>query len=294
MPTTGTLATLAGTETLTNKTLTTPVLGTPSSGTLSSCSALPISGLTASTSTALGVGSVELGHATDTTLARASAGVVTIEGVNIVTTSSTDTLTNKTLTTPKFADLGFIADPAGLELIIFDQVSTAVNELTIANAATTSAPTISATGDDSNISVRFIPKGTGTFYGHRETFSYPLSDESTALTTGVKYVTEPAPYDMLIEDVIIGVTTAGTGATLFTLDALKETSVNGNAWSTIFTTKPTIDASEFTSTTAAAAMSLTTTTWEKGRRMQLKIDTLDSNSLARGAKISLICHATAK
>ena len=42
LPTTGTLATLAGTETFTNKTLTsptltTPVLGTPSSGTLSSC-----------------------------------------------------------------------------------------------------------------------------------------------------------------------------------------------------------------------------------------------------------------
>ena len=33
----GTLSTLAGTETLTNKTLTAPILGTPASGTLSSC-----------------------------------------------------------------------------------------------------------------------------------------------------------------------------------------------------------------------------------------------------------------
>jgi hypothetical protein len=92
-------------ETLTNKTLTSPimtapVLGTPASGTLTNATGLPISGLVASTSTALGVGSVELGHATDTTLARVSAGVVSIEGVNVVTTSSTDTLTNKTLTSP--------------------------------------------------------------------------------------------------------------------------------------------------------------------------------------------------
>jgi len=46
------------------------------------------------------IGTLDLGHASDTTLARVSAGVVSIEGVNIVTTSSTDTLTNKTLTSP--------------------------------------------------------------------------------------------------------------------------------------------------------------------------------------------------
>lgn len=81
-------ATLDGTETLTNKTLssptlTSPVLGAPASGTLTNCTGLPVAGITASTSTALGVGSVELGHATDTTLSRISAGVVAVEGVQV-------------------------------------------------------------------------------------------------------------------------------------------------------------------------------------------------------------------
>lgn len=136
-------------------------LGTPSSGTLTNCSSLPISGLTASTSTALGVGSIELGHASDTTLARVSAGVVSIEGVNIVTTSSTDTLTNKTLTAPKIADLGYLADANGNELIIFDTVASAVNEVTFANAATGSDPNFTASGGDTNIGLKFTAKGTG-------------------------------------------------------------------------------------------------------------------------------------
>lgn len=72
--------------------------GTPTSLTLTNATGLPVSGITASTSTALGVGSIELGAASDTTIARASAGVVTIEGVNVSTVSSTDTLTNKRVT----------------------------------------------------------------------------------------------------------------------------------------------------------------------------------------------------
>jgi len=70
-------------------------LGTPSSGTLTNATGLPVSGITASTSTALGVGSVELGHATDTTLSRSSGGVLAVEGVAVPTISSTHTLTNK-------------------------------------------------------------------------------------------------------------------------------------------------------------------------------------------------------
>jgi hypothetical protein len=75
-------------------------LGTPSSGTLTNATGLPVSGITASTSTALGVGSVELGHASDTTLTRSAAGVLAVEGVDVVTTSATQTLTNKTATNP--------------------------------------------------------------------------------------------------------------------------------------------------------------------------------------------------
>ncbi len=85
-------------------------LGTPASGTLTNTTGLPIAGLVASTSTALGVGTVELGHATDTTISRVSAGVVAVEGVNVVTTSSTDTITNKTLTSPVI-NTGIFASP---------------------------------------------------------------------------------------------------------------------------------------------------------------------------------------
>lgn len=89
--------------TLTNKTLTAPVmtapvLGTPASGTLTNCTGLPVAAVVGDTTTALGVGSLEVGHATDTTITRVSAGKIAVEGVNVVTISSTDTLTNKRIT----------------------------------------------------------------------------------------------------------------------------------------------------------------------------------------------------
>jgi len=210
-----------------------------------------------------------------------------------VGTDVTQTLSGKTLTAPKFADLGFLADANGNELIILDTVTNAVNEFTLANSATGNPVLITLSGGDSNIDLKFVPKGSGKIYGHRETFAYPMTDESTLPTTGVKYVTDPWPYDFKIIDVIAGLTTAGTGAALWRIDILKEDSVNANTFTTIFTTLPTIDASEFTSTTAATAMVLNVTTIEKGRRLQLKIDQLDTNTLARGAKVSVIGYATA-
>ena len=43
------------------------------------------SNITASTSNALGIGSIELGHASDTTIARSAAGIITVEGKQVRT-----------------------------------------------------------------------------------------------------------------------------------------------------------------------------------------------------------------
>jgi hypothetical protein len=81
----------------TSPTLVTPLLGTPTSGVLTNCTGLPVAGIVASTSTALGVGSIELGAAADTTLSRSAAGQLAVEGVVVPTISSTNTLSNKSI-----------------------------------------------------------------------------------------------------------------------------------------------------------------------------------------------------
>lgn len=79
----------------------------------------------------------------------------------LVGTDTTDTLSNKTLTEPKIADGGFIADANGNELIKMQTTSSAVNELEVTNAATGNAVVVGASGGDTNIDIDITPKGTG-------------------------------------------------------------------------------------------------------------------------------------
>ena len=76
-----------------------------------------------------------------------------------VTTTGTQTLTNKTLTSPKIGTS--ILDTNGNELFLLTATGSAVNQLTYANAATGNAPAFTASGGDSNISINLVPKGTG-------------------------------------------------------------------------------------------------------------------------------------
>ena len=48
-----------------------------------------------------------------------------------------------------------------LELLKFSETASAVNEVTVTNAATGNGPTLSATGDDTNVDINIDPKGTG-------------------------------------------------------------------------------------------------------------------------------------
>jgi len=81
-------------------------------------------------------------------------------GMGDVTLTGTQTLTNKTLTAPKIGTS--ILDTNGLQLALLTATGSAVNEFTIANAAAGAGPTLSATGDESNVDINITPKGSGT------------------------------------------------------------------------------------------------------------------------------------
>jgi hypothetical protein len=73
--------------------------------------------------------------------------------------AQTQTLTNKTLTSPKIGTA--IQDVNGAELLKVTATASAANELTLANAAAGNRPTISATGTDTNVGINIENKGTG-------------------------------------------------------------------------------------------------------------------------------------
>lgn len=152
----GTIATLAGTEALTNKTLTSPKVGTaicdtggneiiktPATG--SAVNELTITNAAAGGTVAIAA------TGDDDNIAVSLAGKGT-GAVKLGQATSTDV--RLTADQP-------IADSSGNEYLKFSKTSSAVNEITVTNAATTTSPSITATGGDTNISLKLGAKGTG-------------------------------------------------------------------------------------------------------------------------------------
>ena len=76
-----------------------------------------------------------------------------------VTTAGTQTLTNKTLTSPIIGTS--ILDTNSNEVAKITATSSAVNEITFVNAATGNNPSIDASGGDTNIGIALKTKGSG-------------------------------------------------------------------------------------------------------------------------------------
>ena len=96
--------------------------------------------------------------ATTVTVSGTTAITLPLTGT-LVTLDGAETLTQKTLTTPKIAQIN---DTNGLAVLKTAATASAVNQVTITNSAATTAPHISATGTDTNISLHLTPKGTGS------------------------------------------------------------------------------------------------------------------------------------
>lgn len=101
----------------------------------------------------------------------------------LATLAGTETFTNKTLTSPRIGTA--ILDTNGNELLaITAPVASAVNELTLVNAAAANSPRFQATGNDTNINLGLAPKGTGVVSVLGPLTSDGLIKQQTSTTSG--------------------------------------------------------------------------------------------------------------
>ena len=152
--------------------------------------------------------------------------LVYVDGTNIVDTGFSSAALTSVVedTTPQLGgDLdangndilidggNFIGDESGNEQIKFATTASAVNEISVTNAATTNPPAISATGGDTNIDLNLTPKGIGrvTFNGAGK-----IQQLAEKITNSATAATGTVDYDVITQAVLNYTTDASGNWTL--------------------------------------------------------------------------------
>lgn len=168
-----------------------------------------------------------------------------LDTTKVVDLTTAQTLTSKTLTSPKVGTS--ILDTNGNELWKVTATASAVNELTQANAATGANPTTSSTGGDTNIGWDIKMKGSGKMR-KPTVVGIQVFDSATNTSTGDGKAFFRIPAE------INGMDLTGVAATVYTAGTTNTTDIqirNKTDTTDMLSTKLTIDSAETDSSTAA-------------------------------------------
>jgi hypothetical protein len=230
--TSGTVTSVGGTGTVNGITLTGTVT---SSGSLTLGGTLSGVNLTSQVTGTLpeangGTGITSLGAGVATFLGTPSSANLLAAVTDETGTGALVFGTSPALTTP--AVTTGINDVNANEILKFTATGSAVNEITLANAATSANPVLSATGSDTNIGINLTPKGTGEVLATSSYLTGVFSDKVTAIgntgTTQTIACTSGTVYTATLN-----------GDCTFTLSAANSVASRGTSFTLILTNDAT-------------------------------------------------------
>lgn len=141
-------------------------------------------------------------------LTKSNIGLANVDNTSDATkNSAVSTLTNKTLTAPKFSAYDSLKTSAGATILELGYYGTPANYIVVETAEAGGNPVIQTAGTDTNIGLQFVTKGTGRL---KVGAGNILTDISTDTVTN----------KTIVSPVFTGVTRAATGGT-------KNTTVGG-------------------------------------------------------------------
>tara|TARA_R110000822_G_scaffold117225_1_gene249326 strand:+ start:229 stop:966 length:738 start_codon:yes stop_codon:yes gene_type:complete len=196
-----------------------------------------------------------------------------------LTSSSTNTFTNKSISLTTNTLTG-----TSLELKTAISDETGSGSLVFATSPTFVTPVLGTPSSGTLTNCTGLPLAGILPEAKTEMIAIALGDEATVLATAsttVPVVTYHMPYGFTLTDVKVGLTVAGTGAGLVTIDVHE-------AGTTVLSTKVTVDATEKTSGTATTPMVISDSALAVDSLIEIFVDVVDTDNVASGAKVYLI------